>query len=43
MTEAEARAAYPPNCERCVWLGSILGLMRCLRCSVVAMTAKERV
>lgn len=37
MTESEARAKYQPNCPRCVWLGGVLGLMRCLVCSVRAM------
>jgi hypothetical protein len=35
--EAEARRKYPPNCERCVYL-PVIGLFRCLRCAVLAMT-----
>jgi hypothetical protein len=36
ITELEARAKYPPNCERCVWVPPF-GLMRCLSCALAAM------
>lgn len=36
QAETEARATYPPNCERCVFVPS-LGLIRCPDCSVVAL------
>lgn len=41
LTEAEARAKHPPNCPRCVWLGGVIGLIRCMRCALAAMAVSD--